>query len=332
MPALSDIPKVDIHRHAETYAHLDRLRASRSNQPPYNWEDSLERLSELPAGMARLERLNGTLATDELDTLAVDDEAFHLWVSAMLEDAARDGAVLVEIRFGVGDGLIADRMDLFQESERCVREQYPYFCAEAIGVVNLSGAKETEAFQTCIRARDKGLAGIDIIPSPYVSEADWTAAYTWAECAAESGLGISAHAGEFSTANLAAALRLPGVSRVGHAVHAAATDELMREIVDSGVTVECCLSSNLLLGTVPSLDKHPIHAFVRAGVPVALGTDDPVRLCTDIGREYEQAAKMGFEMDDLKAFTRQGILSSFTSQERQAALMDYLEAASSQEE
>lgn len=335
MLALSDIPKVDIHRHAETYAHLDRLRASSSNQSPYNWEDWLKRLAELPAGMPRLERLNGDLARDGLDALAMDDEVFYMWVSAMLEEAARGGAVLVEIRFGVGDGLLADRMHVFRESERRIREHHPYFCAEAIGVVNIGTENAADAFEVCLRARDKGLAGIDIIPSPYEFETDWTAAFEWAECADDAGLGISVHAGEFSEANLAAALRLPGVSRIGHAVHAAASEELMKQIADSGVTVECCLSSNLVLGAVSSLDDHPIHAFVREGVPVTLGTDDPVRLCTSIGREYEQATALGFVIDDLMAFTRQGISSSFTSEEKKSALLgylDYVEVAGSHEE
>ena len=49
-----DIPKVDIHRHAETGAHLDRLFAARDGRPPYDWKDAVERLAELPPGMPRL--------------------------------------------------------------------------------------------------------------------------------------------------------------------------------------------------------------------------------------------------------------------------------------
>ena len=120
--------------------------------------------------MPRLEQLNGGLARDGLDALAMDDEVFYMWVSAMLEEAARGGAVLVEIRFGVGDGLLADRMHVFRESERRIREHHPYFCAEAIGVVNIGTENAADAFEVCLRARDKGLAGIDIIPSPYEFE------------------------------------------------------------------------------------------------------------------------------------------------------------------
>ena len=148
----------------------------------------------------------------------------------------------------------------------------------------------------------------------------------WAERATEAGLGITVHAGEFSTANIAAALQLPGIRRIGHGVYATATDKLLQRVVDSGVTVECCLTSNLVLGAVPSLEEHPIRRLLQAGVPVTLNTDDPVRLCTSIQREYEQGVAMGFGRDDLLSFTRQSILSSFTSEERRSTLLEAIGA------
>ena len=115
-------------------------------------------------------------------------------------------------------------------------------------------------------------------------------------------------------------------------MHAAATAELLKRVADSGVTVECCLTSNVVLGAVSSLDEHPIRSFIQAGVPVTLSTDDPVRLCTTIEREYEQAASLGFGADDLLSFTRQGILASFTTEERKSALLDAVGMAVSREE
>ncbi len=311
MPA-RQVPKADIHRHAETYAHLDRLIAARDGRPPYDWEGSVERLAELPPGMPRLARLNGDLDTAALHPIAVSYVRFVEYTTAIMRDAASDGAVLLEIRFGVGAGLGPDHMSLFREAERRVREEYPDFHAEAIGLMRPT-PDEADAFETCLSAREQGLAGIDFVPDPLDTEADWTVAYRWAERAAEAGLGITAHAAEFSTANLAAALRMPGITRIGHGVYAAAGDELLRQVVGSGVTVECCLTSNVVLGAVPSLEEHPIRDFVEAGVPVTLCTDDPVRLCTDIAREYERAESLGFGTDDLRAFTRNGVLASFTS-------------------
>ena len=229
--------------------------------------------------------------------------------------------MLVEVRFGVGAGLGPRHMSLFREAERRVRKRYPYFYAEAIAVIFVPSDGGPEAFETILRARDQGLAGIDFVPAPYDSEADWTETYGWAERAAGVGLGITVHVGEFSTANITSALRFPGIKRIGHGVHAAAKTELLKEVANSGVTVECCLTSNVVLGAVSSLEEHPIRSFIQAGIPVTLNSDDPVRLCTSIGREYELAASLGFGTQELREMTRQAISASFTSDERKQRLL-----------
>ncbi len=171
-----------------------------------------------------------------------------------------------------------------------------------------------EVFAACMDARSDGLAGIDFVSVPYEQEADkghWDEAYAWAERAASVGLGITVHAGEFSAANLRRALRLPGVRRVGHAVHAAYDSALLNELREGEVTVECCMTSNLVLGAVSSLEAHPIRNFVEAGIPVVLCSDDPVRLTTSIAEEYRLASSLGLGESELLGFTRNAVAASF---------------------
>ena len=89
--------------------------------------------------------------------------------------------------------------------------------------------------------------------------------------------------------------------------------------------MECCLTSNLILGSVEALDVHPIIRFVEAGIPVTINTDDPVRLSTNIGREYQVAAGLGFSTGQLNGFTRTSLESSFTSPERKAEMLTVLD-------
>ncbi|MDE2899064.1 MAG: hypothetical protein OXO54_12155 [Chloroflexota bacterium] len=103
------------------------------------------------------------------------------------------------------------------------------------------------------------------------------------------------------------------MTRVGHALAAAADPRLLDRVAARGVTVECALSSNVVLGAVESYECHPIRRFVERGVPVAICTDDPVRACTTIGREYAIAAKLGFSAAELRAFTCTGVRASFCS-------------------
>ena len=112
----------------------------------------------------------------------------------------------------------------------------------------------------------------------------------------------------------------PG-SVVGHAVHAGRRTDLLERVAEAGVTVECCLTSNVLLGAVGSLDVHPLGDFLAAGVPVAMGSDNPVRMSTEIDREYELAESLGFDRPDLVNLSRNGIAAAFTTSARKSQLL-----------
>jgi adenosine deaminase len=336
-PVTASLPKADLHLHQEEVARLDRVVARRRGRPPYDWRSPAQQLiAETPPGEGRI---NGIYAPDaelDLDGIPADDPEYIMAkIADVLEEGAADGAVLVEISFGAA-GLALMRPDfmaLFREAERRVQAQHPRLCAEAIGLLHLVhdpiqlGIAERQ-FETCLRMAREGLAGINILVTPYDTEADpttWAVAYQWAERAADAGLGITVHAGEFSTANLAAALQMPGLRRLGHAVYAAADAWLLELLARSSVTVECCLSCNVILGAVPSYEAHPIRQFVASGIPVTLNTDLSVHTWTTIGREYAIAAAVKFSPMELLAFTRNAIQASFTSVERRRALIDHMD-------
>lgn len=335
-PVVAALPKADLHLHQEAAARLERLAARRQGRPPFDRHGWAARLmAEQPPGIGRL---GGIYDPDNnLDLAGVqagDHEAFIARVVDVLEEAAADGAVLAEVRFGLADApRWPELMPLFREAERRVRTRFPTFRAEAIGYLLVADdpsrmRQAAERLETIVAAAPLGLGGVDFSTDPYDTEADpvlWAAIYRWAERVAAAGLGITVHAGEFSPANLAAALRVPGLRRVGHAVYAANDPHLLDQLAGSGVTVECSLTSNVVLGAVPSYEAHPIRRFAEHGIPVTLSTDLPVHACTTIGREYAVAAALGFSSAELLAFTRNAITASFTSAERRAALLAELD-------
>ncbi|MDE2715762.1 MAG: hypothetical protein OXI33_01955 [Chloroflexota bacterium] len=259
----------------------------------------------------------------DLDSLA--RENFVEWVSDAMSEAVQEGAVLIEIRFGAEWVKWPDLMSKFREAENLVRNDHPNFVAEAIiSGVSPARAGAQDVIDSCLQAHKDGLAGIDFLPVPYEREADgesWRKIYSWGELASGVGLGITVHAGEFSTANIRSALGVPGLTRIGHATYAAYDSTLLSELAKARVTVECCLTSNVVLGAVSSLEEHPIRTFVDAGVPVTISSDDPVRLGATIGGEYHLATRLDLDASDLLKFTRNGIEASFTSEERKANLL-----------
>lgn len=337
-PTLKALPKADLHLHQEAKARLATLLARRSDQPLLSRKSWAQKvLDEYPPGMGRLNAVyqpDTALNLDgALDRLDADPHIFIERVTDILVEGATDGAILLEVRFG-SDELLRrpDFMALFREAERRAQVPYPQLCAEAVGYLNPVNEpghlkQEEQRLEACLLAARAGLGGVDFRVDPYVTEADtalWEVAYSWAERAADAGLGVTVHAGEFSGANLAAALRMPGLGRIGHGVYAATSPRLMEMLAQSGATVECSLTCNVILGAVPSYEEHPISQLVEYGVPVTLNTDLPAHVCTTIGREYSVASLLGFSMAQLLDFTRNAVRASFTSQQRRAILMQEL--------
>ena len=323
---IAALPKADRHLHQQWSPRLDRVLARREGRPAYDWRGWARRvMEETSPGIARLRRLGEVEPTPPGSYDGAEN--FVAWVEDALEEAATDGAVLVEVRFGKEEILRPGFMALFREAERRTQARHPTLCAEAIIILMPWQTPELLArlLEACVSAARDGLAGIDLLYQPYDTEADWEPMYRAAERAADAGLGVTAHAGEFSTANIAAALQTPGLSRIGHAVYAARDPRLLDLLAQSRATVECSLSCNVVLGAVPSYEEHPIRQFVERGIPVALCADVPVQIATTIGREYALAHALGFSPAELVGFTATAIRASFTPPARKAALLAALD-------
>jgi adenosine deaminase len=105
--------------------------------------------------------------------------------------------------------------------------------------------------------------------------------------AAEAGLLIAPHAGFYEpAAHVAACVRLLGSGRIGHglsAVHDAPTLALLAE---RGVALELCPASYVPLGVLDRPDSLPVRALLAAGVPVVIGTDDPLLFGAGLTAQY----------------------------------------------
>jgi adenosine deaminase len=287
------------------------------------WVQHLE--TDVPPGMPRLRELWSNLPAP----LAADDEDHNLVgrFEALLREAAEDGAILVEVRIGNETIVRPGVMECFREAERRVQTQHPTMHAELLVTLKLwHPADELDrVVAASLEAARDGLSGLDLLYIPYETEADWKLAFRICRRAADAGLGITAHAGEFSAANILSALRLPGLTRIGHAVHAVSDPWLLDALLESGVTVECCVTSNVVLGAVRDYNEHPIVRLHDAGVPLVIGTDDPLEFCTSIGNEYAIAASLGVSLDDLQQLTRRAVNVSFASSARRQELLHLLD-------
>ncbi len=104
--------------------------------------------------------------------------------------------------------------------------------------------------------------------------------------AVENGVHITIHAGEACGAqSVAAALDL-GAQRIGHGTRAIEDPAVVRRLVETGVTLEQCVTSNVQTRCVPSLAEHPIRRLFDAGVRIAVCTDNRTVSGTTLAQEY----------------------------------------------
>jgi adenosine deaminase len=143
--------------------------------------------------------------------------------------------------------------------------------------------------------------------------------------AAAAGLGCTIHAGEWAGPDsVRAALELP-VTRIAHGVRAAEDPQLVSELAAREIVLECCPTSNVVLGVYPSYEAHPLPELRQAGVRVTLGSDDPPYFGASVSGEYAVCAEwMGFSAADLREVTRTAIDAAFCDENLKATLRDRL--------
>jgi adenosine deaminase len=136
---------------------------------------------------------------------------------------------------------------------------------------------------------------------------------------------ISLHAGELAlglvppdglTFHIREAVERGHAERIGHGVDVMEEDhsiELLKEMAKRNVMVEVNLTSNdVILGVRGK--EHPLAAYLKYGVPVALSTDDEGVSRSDMSREYEKAVvDQNLNYVQLKAMARTSLEHAFIS-------------------
>lgn len=88
--------------------------------------------------------------------------------------------------------------------------------------------------------------------------------------------------------------------RLGHGVRSAEDPRVLEMVAESGVALEVCPGSNVALGVYATAAEVPLRAIVDAGIPVALGADDPLLFGSRLVAQYESAREaLGFSDEEL---------------------------------
>ncbi len=160
----------------------------------------------------------------------------------------------------------------------------------------------------------RGVVGIDLAGSPQPSQhwslADYAPAFLRAR---RLGLGRTVHAGEGRPAEeIRTAILELGAQRIGHGT-TLLEDPAARDLVlERGVVLEACPTSNLHTGAIEAVDRHPLPRWLAEGVRVCINTDNTLLSDVDAPTEYRRAAAIpGMPDDGLAACLATGHAAAF---------------------
>jgi len=140
---------------------------------------------------------------------------------------------------------------------------------------------------------------------------------------AAAGLGLHRlmHAGEIGGPNeIWGAVEVLGVERIGHGIAAIHDPGLMDLLAERKITLEICPGSNIRTGALArqmgvaeaQIEQHSLPLLFRHGIPVVISTDDPAMFQTTLSAEYENAARMGLQEDELTRIVKTGFEHAFS--------------------
>lgn len=329
---LGAMPKAELHLHLDGSLRVDtalELARTREVDAPADWHGMSRALIAPMPCRSQAELLR---AFDLPIALMQDADALHRISAELVETKAAEGVRYAEVRWGpllhVSGGLP-------------LAEGIGAVCAGANEAATRTGIEvrlictalrshdpvaNVDLAETASRFRDQGLTGWDLAgpEAAYPDPLTHARAY---EAARAGGLRITIHAGEWNgAAQVRRALEI-GPERIAHGAGTIEDDALCAELIERGVTLDLCPSSNWQAGIVPSVAAFPLGRLHRRGVSVTLSTDDTTVSDITLTEEYVNAVEViGLTLPELWAIDRHALDVAFADPSTLARLRSEFEA------
>ena len=317
---LSELPKAHLHLHftgSMRPATLLELADKHGVRLPETLTEALGR-GESPKlratderGWFRFQRLY-----DAARSCLQEPEDIQRLVREAAEEDVRDGSGWLEIQVDPTSyaprlgGLIPALEIILDAVETTVRDT-------GIGMRVLVAANRMKhpldartLARLAVRYADKGVVGFGLSNDERRGMArDFDRAFAIAR---EGGLLSAPHGGELTgPASVRDCLDDLEADRIGHGVRAAEDPRLLKRLADRQVTCEVCPASNVALGVYEKPEDVPLRRLFEAGVPMALGADDPLLFGARLAAQYEFAREHhGFTDPELAELARQSLRGS----------------------
>ncbi len=272
-------PLADLHRHLDGSlrpATLKALAAARGVRLP----DDIRFFTHmgLDAALARFET---TLACLQ------DPDAVARVADEMCRDAAAEGVTTLEIRF-------APRLHRGAPMQRIVDAAIEGIGGRAGLILCALYGDPPDAVRALVDLGRGKAVGLDLAGGPLPAHRwglmDYREAFAAARAA---GLGRTVHAGEGRPpSEIIAAIEHLDAQRIGHGTTLLHDPRALELVIERGVVIEACPTSNVHTGVIERFDAHPLPRWLSLGVRACLNADNTLLSDVNVADEYGAARRM----------------------------------------
>lgn len=318
-----DIPKVELHIHADCSLSARALRAlamgatdqagSAEFSPP-------ESMSDLPTFLLYAKGMVDLLQSPDSLRLMVDDTVDQL---------AADNVVYSEIRFAphqhLVNGLTPDEVvdivdgQVSAAQERTGVETRLILCS----LMHFSPDVSTDVVRLIARRDWRNVVAFDIagdgVNFSFGPHEDAC------RLANAEGIPMTLHAGESAGPDsVAAALNL-GALRIGHGIRSIEDADVLRRVIGEQIHLEVCPRNNVQTGNVSSIADHPVTELLRRGASLGISSDAKT-LTGSLNDEYEAlTTEAGWTVGELQRANLMAIEAAFTDDATKRTVIEALQ-------
>jgi adenosine deaminase len=336
--AIRALPKVELHRHLEGSLRLETLidiaRGGAFEMPEYDVEMLRPFVQMMPGERRDWQHFLGKFAT--IRQFFRSPEIIDRVTREAIEDAARDNIAYIELRFTPRAlGLITHTTprDVVGWVCTAAREASRACGITARLIVSMNRHESVEfgeqALDAALAHGSNGVVGVDLAGQESGFPATlFRPIFLKARAA---GLGVTVHAGEWEGAySVWDAVGNLGADRVGHGIRCLEDAGIVRVLIERGVPLEVCPTSNCDTGVVADAAAHPLAAMTAAGLRTTINTDDPLISNITLSDEMTRAVTQGgMTFDDVKDATLRAAGAAFLPDSDRRALTRRLRKESS---
>ena len=323
------LPKAELHCHLDGSLRISTILDLAENQgvslPAHNEKD----LTALLFVRDEVRNLEEYLQRFEI-TLSVMQtaESLQRCTYELIEDAASENIRYIEIRYSpilhTESGMTMN--ETVDDVRHGIEKGKKDFGTDAgiiiCGIRDISPKISLQLAEVAVAYKDRGVIGFDLAGAEenFPPKKHKDAFYL----IQNNNINSTIHAGEaYGPASIHQAIHYCSANRIGHGTRLYEDRDLMNYVNDHRIALEICLSSNIHIGSVQSLQDHPFKTYLDKNLRVTLNTDNRLMSNTTLTNEYLLATEaFNLTFDDIRIIIINGFKSAFCSHNKRREMIN----------